>query len=156
MPSSTSRLKKHDRRRRENGWGQAPPKPAQKNGPSGHEESQSGPLSQVGAQGKGENIKRLRWFSERALISLKLGVLFRSVFALTGSVVENPHGLHLNTFRFSAKARLIVCSNVIGRRHPGQITSFVDVGSSLIGYLWTQSRAPSLMLINGRSLKASA
>jgi hypothetical protein len=42
---------------------------------------------------------------------------------LTGSVVENPQGLHWNTFKFSANARLIVCSNVIGRPQTGQMTS---------------------------------
>lgn len=54
---------------------------------------------------------------------------------LTGSVVENPHGLHLNTFRFSAKARLIVSSKIIGRPQTGQMTSFVDVASLLIEVL---------------------
>jgi hypothetical protein len=54
------------------------------------------------------------------------------VVQLAGLVVENPHGLHLNTFRFSAKARLIVCSRIIGRSQNGQMTSFVDVGPSLI------------------------
>jgi hypothetical protein len=54
------------------------------------------------------------------------------VVQLTGSVVENPQGLHLNTFRFSAKARLIVCSNVIGPPQTGQMTSLMNVGFSLI------------------------
>ena len=54
------------------------------------------------------------------------------VVQLAGSVVENPHGLHLNTFRFSAKARLIVRTRIIGRPQTGQMTSFVDVGTSLI------------------------
>jgi hypothetical protein len=50
-------------------------------------------------------------------------------------MVENPHGLHLNTFRFSAKARLIVCSEIIGRPQTGQTTSFADVRFSLMTYL---------------------
>jgi hypothetical protein len=54
------------------------------------------------------------------------------VVQLTGSVVENPHGLHLNTFRLSAKARLIVCSKIIGRPQTGQMTSFADVRFSLM------------------------
>jgi hypothetical protein len=58
-----------------------------------------------------------------------------AVVQLTGSVVENPHGSHLNTFRFPPKARQIVCSKIIGRPQTGQMTSFVDV-SSLIGALW--------------------
>jgi hypothetical protein len=48
------------------------------------------------------------------------------VVQLTGSVIENPHP-HLNTFRFSPKARQIVCSKIIGRPQTGQMTSFVDV-----------------------------
>jgi hypothetical protein len=47
------------------------------------------------------------------------------VVQLRGSVVENPHGPHLNTFRFSPKARQIVCSKIIGRPQTGQMTSFV-------------------------------
>jgi hypothetical protein len=58
------------------------------------------------------------------------------VVQLTGSVVENPHGLHLNTFKSSAKARLIVCSKIIGRPQTRQMTSFVDVGSLLIAHPW--------------------
>jgi hypothetical protein len=54
---------------------------------------------------------------------------------LTGSVVENPHGLHWNTFRFSAKARLIIYSKIIGRPQTGQMISFVGVTSSLITHL---------------------
>jgi hypothetical protein len=30
---------------------------------------------------------------------------------LTGSVIENPHGLHWNAFRLWANARLIACKN---------------------------------------------
>jgi hypothetical protein len=51
----------------------------------------------------------------------------RGVVQLTGSVVENPHGLHWNTFKFSAKARLIMCSKIIGRPQMGQMTSFALV-----------------------------
>jgi hypothetical protein len=66
------------------------------------------------------------------------------VIQLTGSVIENPHGLHLNTFRFSAKARQIVCSNVIGRPQTGQMTSFVNVASPLIVHLWARWQFPAL------------
>jgi hypothetical protein len=53
-------------------------------------------------------------------------------------MVENPHGLHLNTFRFSAKARLIACSEIMGRPQTGQTTSFADVRFSLMTYLRMQ------------------
>jgi hypothetical protein len=48
------------------------------------------------------------------------------VIELTGSVVENPHGLHLNTFRLSAKACLIVCNKIIGRPRDRTMTLFAD------------------------------
>jgi hypothetical protein len=54
---------------------------------------------------------------------------------LTGSVIENPQGLHWNTFKLSANARLIVCSNFIGRPQTGQTTSTVWTAFSLIPYL---------------------
>jgi hypothetical protein len=57
------------------------------------------------------------------------------VVQLTGSVIENPHGLHLNTFKLSAKARLTVCSKIIGRPQTGQMTSFMLLTSSLIAYV---------------------
>jgi hypothetical protein len=44
-------------------------------------------------------------------------------FALTGSVIENPHGVHSNRFKFSQKARLIICSKIIDRPQTGQMTS---------------------------------
>jgi hypothetical protein len=66
------------------------------------------------------------------------------VVQLTGSVVENPHGLHWSTFKFSAKARLIVCSKVIGRPQTGQTTSFVLVTSSLMAHLWTRRWIPAM------------
>jgi len=66
------------------------------------------------------------------------------VVQLTGSVVENPHGSHLNTFKLSPKARLIVRSKIIGRPHTGQMTSFVSVTSSLITHLWMRPQAPAM------------
>jgi hypothetical protein len=66
------------------------------------------------------------------------------VVQLTGSVVENPHRLHWNTYKFSAKARLIVCSKVIGCPQTGQMTSFVGVTSLLIAHLWMRWRVPAL------------
>jgi hypothetical protein len=36
------------------------------------------------------------------------------VVELSGSVIESPHGLHSNAYKFPAKARLMIC-NVIGR-----------------------------------------
>ena len=66
------------------------------------------------------------------------------VVQLTGSVVENPHCLHWNTYKFSAKARLIVCSKVIGCPQTGQMTSFVGVTSLLIVHFWMRSRVPAL------------
>jgi hypothetical protein len=61
-----------------------------------------------------------------------------AMVGLWGSVVENPHGLHWNTFKLSSKARLIVYRNVIGRPQTEQMTSLVGVISSLILYLWMQ------------------
>lgn len=49
---------------------------------------------------------------------------------------------------WSAKARLIACSKIIGRSQTGQIASFVNVKFSLI--LWTQSPTPPLTLMRGR------
>lgn len=65
---------------------------------------------------------------------------------LTGSVFKYPHGLHWNTFKFSAKARLIVCRRVIGRPQAAQMTSFVELGSLLI--------APSMGVRAGGRLDA--
>src|SRR6266404_6671632 len=42
------------------------------------------------------------------------------VVHLAGSIVENPHRLHLNTFKFSPKARRIVGTNVIGHPQMGR------------------------------------
>jgi hypothetical protein len=67
------------------------------------------------------------------------------VVQLTGSVVENPHGLHWNTYKFSAKARLMTCSKIIGRPHTGQTTSFVSVTSSLILHLRMRCRVPAMI-----------
>jgi hypothetical protein len=54
------------------------------------------------------------------------------VVQLTGSAIENPHGLHWNAFKFSAKARLMVCRNTIGRPQTGQMVSLIGVGPSVI------------------------
>ena len=53
------------------------------------------------------------------------GSPYFAVFALTGSVIENPHGVHSNRFKFSQKARLIICSKIIDRPQTGQMTSSV-------------------------------
>jgi len=52
---------------------------------------------------------------------------------LAGSVVENPHGLHWNTFNSSANAGLIIARNIISRPQTGQMTSFCGATFSLIG-----------------------
>jgi hypothetical protein len=75
-------------------------------------------------------------------------VLNGGVVQLKGSVVENPQGLHLKTFRFSPKARLIVRSTIIGRPQTGQMTSFVDVTSSLMMRLWMRWQVPAMTQIN--------
>jgi hypothetical protein len=51
---------------------------------------------------------------------------------LAGSVIEKPQGLHLNTYRSSAKARLISCSSVIGRLQTGQTFLISGVCLSVI------------------------
>jgi hypothetical protein len=48
-----------------------------------------------------------------------------------GSVIESPQGLHLNAYKFPAKARLMICK-VIGLPHTGQATSLLGARSSLI------------------------
>jgi len=53
------------------------------------------------------------------------GSPYFAVFALRGSVIENPHGVHSNKFKFSPKARLIICSKIIDRPQTGQMTSSV-------------------------------
>jgi hypothetical protein len=50
------------------------------------------------------------------------------VVELWGSVIESPHGLHSNAYKFSAKARLMICK-VIGWPQTGQATSLLGVGS---------------------------
>jgi hypothetical protein len=71
------------------------------------------------------------------------------VVQLTGSVIESPHGLHWNAYKFSPKARLIVCMSVIGRPQTGQMTSLVvGVTSLLIIRVWMQWRVPAMMQIN--------
>jgi hypothetical protein len=49
--------------------------------------------------------------------------------------MQNPQGLHFNTFKSSAKARLIVCSNIIGRPQTGQMTSTVGAAVFVMPYL---------------------
>jgi hypothetical protein len=67
---------------------------------------------------------------------------------VTGSVDEIPHGSHWKTFKFSAKARLIVNCKVIGRLQAGQVTSFVGVTSSLMVHVWMQRQVPAMTDIN--------
>jgi hypothetical protein len=45
------------------------------------------------------------------------------VVQLTGSVIENSHGLHWNTFKSSPIVRLIARNNIIERPQTGQMTS---------------------------------
>jgi len=54
------------------------------------------------------------------------------VVQLAGSVIEKPQGLHLNTYRFPAKARLISCSRVIGRLQTAQTFLISGVCLSVI------------------------
>jgi hypothetical protein len=63
----------------------------------------------------GAGLRQTPWFH----FSLRPGRALSS----TGSVIENPHGLHLSTFRFSANARRIVWSNIIECPQTGQATS---------------------------------
>jgi len=70
------------------------------------------------------------------------------VGGFTGSVIENPHGLHWNTFKFSANARLIVFKNVISRPQTGQMTSFSGVTSSLIFASIHATAVPAMTQIN--------
>jgi hypothetical protein len=62
----------------------------------------------------------------------------RGAVLLTGSLFEYPHSLHWDMFKFSAKARRIVYSKVIGCPQAGQMTSFVSAISSLTAHLWTR------------------
>jgi hypothetical protein len=57
------------------------------------------------------------------------------IVQLTGSVMENPHGLHWNTYTLSEKACLIVCRNVIVRPQTGQTTSPVGAAFSVMAHL---------------------
>jgi hypothetical protein len=72
----------------------------------------------------------------------------RWVVLPTGSAFEYPHALQWNTFKFSAKARRILCSKVIGRPQTGQMTSFIDVRSSLIAHSWARWLVPAMTEIN--------
>jgi hypothetical protein len=71
------------------------------------------------------------------------------VVQLTGSVIEKPHGLHCHAYRFSAKARLISCSKIIGRPQIGQIVSAVGGVSSAIAQHYVRSGHPTLRKIKG-------
>ena len=71
---------------------------------------------------------------------------------LTGSVVENPHGLHWNTFTFSPKARLIKRRKVIGRPQTGQMTSFVSLTPLLMMHLWMRWQVPAMTQINSPAI----
>ena len=48
------------------------------------------------------------------------------VVELSGSVIESPQGLHSNAYRFSAKARLMICK-AIGLPQMGQASSLLGV-----------------------------
>ena len=54
------------------------------------------------------------------------------VVQLAGSVIEKPQGMHLKTYRFPAKARLISCSRVIGRLQTAQTFLISGVCLSVI------------------------
>jgi hypothetical protein len=54
------------------------------------------------------------------------------VVELSGSVIESPQGLHSNAYKFSAKARLMICK-VIGLPQTGQATSLLSMKSPLLG-----------------------
>ena len=70
--------------------------------------------------------------------------MYAEVVELTGSVIESPHGLHWNAYRFSAKARLMT-DRVIGRPQIGQATpSSLGLRSSLMSHLSTQRRVPAM------------
>jgi hypothetical protein len=55
--------------------------------------------------------------------------------------------LHSNAYKFSAKARLMICK-VIGLPQIGQATSLLGIESSLIGYLCMRWCSPTLTRIN--------
>jgi hypothetical protein len=55
------------------------------------------------------------------------------VIELSGEVIESPHGLHSNAYKFPAKARLMICK-AIGRPQTGQATSLLSVKSLLMLY----------------------
>jgi len=60
---------------------------------------------------------------------------------LSGEVIESPHGLHSNAYKFPANARLMTCKD-IGRPQMGQATSLPGVDSLLKLYLSTRWRDP--------------
>jgi hypothetical protein len=66
------------------------------------------------------------------------------VVQFTGTVIENPHGLHWNASKFSANARLIVCRNAIDRPQTGQMGSLIGVSSSVIFALIDAIGGPSI------------
>jgi hypothetical protein len=56
------------------------------------------------------------------------------VVELAGSVIERQHGLHWNTYKFSANARLMT-DKVIGWPQVGHATPSLGVWASLMSYL---------------------
>jgi hypothetical protein len=48
-----------------------------------------------------------------------LSATMARVVELSGSVIESPQGLHLNAYKFSAKARLMICK-LIGLPQTGR------------------------------------
>jgi hypothetical protein len=72
----------------------------------------------------GIRLTQLRPLAGLAAIFWRAAVMGLTFCGAPGRAVENPHGLHLSTFRFSAKARLIVCNKIMGRPQTGQMTSF--------------------------------
>jgi hypothetical protein len=66
---------------------------------------------------------------------------------LSGAAIESPQGLHLNAYKFLAKARLMICK-VIGLPQTGHATSLLGLRSSLIECLCTGWRSLALTRIN--------
>jgi hypothetical protein len=73
---------------------------------------------------------------------------------LSGSVIESPQGLHSKAYKFSAKARLMICK-IIGLPQIGQATLLLGIRFSLIGYLCMQWRNPTLTRIKKVAVRAS-
>jgi hypothetical protein len=73
------------------------------------------------------------------------------VVELSGSVIESPQGLHSNAYKFSARARLMICK-VIGLPQTGQAST----NPSLIRALCTRWRSATLTRINTSAKRSRA